>query len=256
VSRVKAISDIATVTMKTDVHPDHRVLPDQLALTANTAQMAAKVPPDRLEVEKDSNTKLDQVVAKNARMDPKDPTDPPDPPDQLDPKVNQVPKAPTANQAVQVQPVLLVMPAQPVEMVNPDPKVNLAVTLKPEAKDHQVPLVKKEAQVQLAAKETTVALGIQDPQVPRVPLDLLAKDPKTEPKDPPVPPVPLAAPARMPNTARAHIVRRKHKLSHHRISPNTILGQEYGFDNDYPIFQHPHHLKIIVSIMLFICNCM
>jgi len=223
VSRVKAISDIATVTMKTDVHPDHRVLPDLLALTANTAQMAAKEPPDRLEVAKDTNTKLDQLVAKNARMDPKDPTDPLDLPDQLEAKVNLVRKGPTASPEVQVQPVRLVQQAQLVATGNLVLKANLAEMSKPVAKDHPDQLVKKEAQVQLAVKETTVVLGIQVPQVLLVLLDLQAKDPKTEPKDPPVPLVPLAAPARTPNIVLVHIARRKHKRSHHRISPNTIF---------------------------------
>jgi len=73
---VKAILDIATVTIKIHAPVVPLVHLAQLALMEITAQMDAKAKLDRKVVVKDSNVHQDLLDVKNALMDPKDQTDP------------------------------------------------------------------------------------------------------------------------------------------------------------------------------------
>lgn len=243
--------DIATVTIKIHAQAVHPAHPEPTVPMENTAQMARKAPPDQLDLAKDSNVIPPQPDVNNAHPDPKDPTDPPDLLDLLAKLAAPVAKDPMVTQADLAQLVPQALPAQPVVMVTPDPKETQERMPIPAPKDQAVVPVKKEAPVQPAPKETMVLLVIQvqpAPLVHPVQLAVLATRP---PKDPTVPLVPLAVPAWMPNTARAHVVPRKLKELQNRINPNTILGQ-YRFDYNDQFFQF--NLKLIVTIMLFICN--
>jgi len=248
VSAVKAIMDIAIVTMKIDARLDLPVPRAQPARMENTAQKERKARADHPVREKDTNIVPDRPVVKYVRMDPKDRTDPPDPLDLPVPKANLVPKAETENPEaiVPAQPALL---EHPDPMVSPVPEERTVPTPKAEAKALPVEKVKTVAPVPLAPKET---MEPQAKPVQPVQLDhpeVLAKVAKMEEKDPLVHPVHPAVPAQMPNTVLAPIVPRKHKQ--HRINPNTIFGQ-LEFDNDHQFFQH--NLNLLASIIIFIDN--
>jgi hypothetical protein len=238
--------------MKTIVPLDHPDLLAQLVLMANTDPMEPRAPLVQSALAKDSNIPINQQVVKNARMEPKDPLDPLDLPDLLVPKVNQAERAEMVNPVDPAQLAQLVVQVPREAMVKQAPKANQAKTQILEAKAQPAGKEKREAQVQLELKATMEPLVKPVPPDHLDPLVHQAKEAKMEPKDPLVPLDHLEDPAQTLSTARAHIVPRKHKRSHRRIIPNTILGQ-YGFDNDQKYFQyHHHHLKIIVSIMLLI----
>jgi len=241
---------VAIVTMKTIVHPVPPDLLDQLVPTENTVRMVPKVPPVQSAVAKDTNITINRPVVKNAPMDRKETKDPLDLPDLLVPKVNLAERPEMVNPADPAQLAQLAVQAPQEEMANQDLKADQAQTQILEAKVHPVPLDRKAVPAQQAVKAMT------EPPVKPVPPVLpahqvhQAKEAKMEAKVPLVPLVHLAAPDQTPNTAHAPVVPRKHKQSHHRISPNAIFGQ-YGFDNDNLSIQQ-HHFKIIVSIMLCI----
>jgi len=249
---VKAILDIATVTIKIHAPVVPLVHLAQLALMEITAQMDAKAKLDRKVVVKDSNVHQDLLDVKNALMDPKDQTDPLDLLDQLARKEVLAEKVEMVNPADPVQLVAKVMQARLAVMAKLVPAAILAKTPKVAPKvprelkeikarlDQLEPMAKKEEQ----ANQAQLVLLVQP--------EVLAKVAKMEEKDPLAQKAQLEDPARMPNTVHAPVVPRKHKEPQHRINPITIIGQD-GFDNDNNQY-FPNNLKLIVSIMIFIYN--
>jgi len=246
---VKPIMDIAIVTMKIDALPDPQVPLSRPVPMENTVQKEGKAKVEQPVLAKDTNIKPDQLVVKNARMDPKDPMVLLVPLERLAAKANLVPKEEMENPAT-TAPARLEQPAHPVPMVIPVPKETTEPMPKAEAKALRVEKVKTAAPVRLVAKETTeLQAKLVQPVLlarPEVP----AKAAKMEEKDPLAHPVHPAVPARMPNTVLAPIVPRKPKQQH-RINPNIILGQ-FEFDDDNQFFQH--NLKLLAPIMIFIYN--
>jgi len=250
-ANVKAIMDIAIVTIKILALPDQT---DHLELpvpTENLAQMVLKDRQDQLEPPLNGITMKPQVVVKNAQMDPKDPTDLPVQLEQPVRKAVPAAKVVTANPADPAQLVQLAVQAQPAAMVIQD------LAVKKERMRPRAPkvlpdlLVKKAALVQEETKEAQEQRAkpvLQAQPVQLVPLAVQAKMAKMEEK---VRLAHLEDQAQMPNTARAPIVPRKHKQSQHWINPNTILGQ-HRFDHDNQYFQLS--LKLIVSMMICIYN--
>jgi len=250
-ANVKAIMDVAIVMIKIHAHLDQ---PAYLALQVpmeNQELMEAKDRQAHRELLLIGITEKPHQDVKNARMDRKDPTDQQVQLAQQAKKVVPAAKAAMENPADPVQLVQLAVQAQQVETANLD------LVARKERMPHLAPKVllelpvKKEELAQAETKEEQEQQAKQVQPAPLahlVPLEVQAKMAKMEEKEYPDH---LEAQARMPNTALAPIVPRKHKQSQHWINPNTILGQQ-RFDNDNQYFQLS--LKLIVSMMICIYN--
>jgi len=160
--------DIATATIKILAQPDQPVSLARTALTANTAQMAAKARTDHQERFPTGITLSKKDHASNARPGPKDHPDHPDRLDQLPSPADPVAKATTANPAAPARLVPQAMLAPPDPTANLARKANRVLMSNSEAKDRLVPKVKKEVLDQLAPMEK------KDPLASPAPLARLA----------------------------------------------------------------------------------